>query len=190
MPPDEPPVVPLRSRQGWSPTARLQAGNQLRTRLTRCTSVVEVAETGAEFFRELLTASTVTISTYEDGRYKDVVNAGYLPRGEEKYPGEDCYYPETMYPASTERLHERGGYYTSDQADPIFEEYLASTPTGDATSILGVSIVSGGRIIGEVFATRSGRQSALDGQDFELTRDLGTTLGTYLRMAQRRERQR
>jgi hypothetical protein len=137
MSPDDEPI-PARNRQGWSSTARRHAGTQLRTRLNWFTEVVAVAEVGAEYLFELLGARTVTVTTYKDGRYQDLVNVGHLPSGEVRYP-KDCMYPETLYPVSTRALHEQGGYITPDTSDPLFLEFYASILGSDATSMMGVS---------------------------------------------------
>lgn len=177
--------IPVRGHQGWAPSTRLRAGTQLRTRLNWFTEVVAVAEAGAEYLCELLGARTVTVTTYKEGRFQDLVNVGHLPSGEVRYP-KDCMYPETMYPVSSRALHEQGGYITSDTSDPLFLEFYASMLGSDATSMMGVAIVSGGVTHGEVFLTRGRDQTAFDRDDFELARDLATTLGSALLAALRR----
>lgn len=178
--------VPFRGRGSWTPAARLAASDQMRQRLIGVSRTLDVAETGAEYLRELFTALTVTVSTLAEGRYRDLINVGYLPNGEVRYP-DDCLYPEGMYPDTTQLLHSEGGYFTSDIDDPAFKEFILTMPESEATSVMGVSVVSGGVPRGEVCLTRGQRQPAFDREDFELARDLATTFGTRLMMALRRE---
>ena len=177
-------VVPSRGRGGWDGAARLHAATQLRDRLNAHTSVLATAEAGAEYFRTLLKADTVTVSTYLDGRYRDLVNAGYLPAGEVRFPS-DSVYPDTLYPVTTEELRVHGGYFSVDTTDAVFKEWVAAVPRTKLASILGVGIVSGGSLRGEVCATRHD-VPGFDRDDFDLARDLATTLGSRLMMAIRR----
>lgn len=89
-------------------------------------------------------------------------------------------------PLGTEQLRRHGGYFTSDRDDPLFIEYLTLTPDPDVTAIMGVTLISGGTAHGEVLFTRGPTRSAFDIADLYLLRDLATTLGTRLRVAQRR----
>jgi hypothetical protein len=159
----------------------------MRARLAGLADLIEVAEAGAEYLRELFVASTVTVSTLHRERYQDLVNVGYLPTGEARYP-ENCVYPVTLYPETTRRLTVDGGYYTSDEDADLFKEFIEAMPTTDASSVMGVSIVSGGVARGEACLTRGPRQSAFDRADFELARDLATTFGTQLMIAMTRAR--
>lgn len=168
--------VPVRYRQGWTSAAQLTATNQLRARIAR---KVDVAESGAEYFLELFQGTTVTVSTLHRDRYRDLVNVGEIPVGEQRYP-QDCLYPVTLYPETTKQLELNGGYFTSDEELHLFKEFVEASPATDATSVMGVSMISGGVARGEVCLTRGPAQEPFDRRDFLLARDLATTLGTHL----------
>jgi len=168
------------------PLTSAQLAAALRAEINRFAELVPVAEAGAEFFRVTFSATTVTVTTYHRGRFRDLVNVGYLPPGEERYP-QDCLYPETLYPESLRALQLDGGYFTSDLADPRLLEY-SSTMAADATSVMGMAMVAGGEPRGEICLTRTGQQPPFDRQEFELARDLARLLGNRLMMALRRRR--
>jgi hypothetical protein len=135
--------------------------------------VRDIAKAGAEYFRELLDARTVSISMYEKGQYRELVNVGYLPSPDTWYPPQSAY-PDSMFPLATRDLKEHGGYLTSDLDDEKYREFAGSRDDPEVTSIMGVAIVSGGTLRGEVFLTRRRDQKAFDREDLDLERDLAT----------------
>ncbi len=174
--------VPLRRGKDWTTEARLQAANQLKARLGEQASVVGVAEAGADYVRELLNARTVTIIALKHGKYFDLVNVGYIPRGNHRYPSSRGY-PTWEYPLATKKLAVSGGYFTTDPQDPHFEEYVRVWDDPDVTSIMGVGIVSDGQLSGEIFHTRDSTQPPFDQNDVDLVRDLSTPFAAALVVA-------
>ena len=154
----------------------------MRARLTQAHELVDVADTGAEYLYRLLEAATVTVSTLEEGWYRDVVIVGDLAPGETRHP-EDLTYPESLYPVSSKALHDRGGYYTSDRTDPLILEFVEAMQGMEIGALMGVAIMSGGVARGEVNLTRRPGDPPFDREDFELVRDLATSFGTRLLVA-------
>jgi GAF domain-containing protein len=183
---DSPP--PSRGDATWTPEARLLALTQLRTNLARQTSVRDVAETGAEYYRHVLNARTVTIIALRDGKYFDLVNVGLIPRGNYRYPRSRGY-PTWEYPLATSQLDAGGGYFTQDASDPHFAEYVRVWDDPDVTSIMGVGIVCDDQLLGEVFHTRDDTQPPFDQSDLDLGRDLGMPFSIALSAAMSAERE-
>lgn len=173
-----------RAGHGWAATSRLRAANELREALGRHSQLTPVADAGAEFFLQLMTARTVTVTVLMDGVYCDLVIAGELPPGEVRYPA-DAVFAEELYPESTRLLRERGGYLTSDPQDPVSVEYAVSSVSLGFTSLMGVAIVQAGEVRGEVCLTRGPNQPAFTDDDFSLVRDLATSFGARLVTATR-----
>lgn len=179
---DETRTDPYRLRRGWSPTARLQATNQLRVALGERRRLLDVAEAGASFFCHLMVAKTVTVTTLIEDRYQDLVNIGELTLDDERFPP-DTIYPVSMYPLTTHLLTESGGYLSSDPADPVFQEIVTAMPYNGVNSLMGVAVVSGGTVRGEVGLTRGHGEPAFNREDFEVARDLATAFGSRLAVA-------
>jgi GAF domain-containing protein len=158
------------------------AADQLRELLEPTDDLIHVAESGAEYFRELLDAATVTVSQLVDGRYRDLVVVGDLPPGEERHPPA-AGYPQAEYPIATEALRVQGGYFGSGPEMPVFAEFVEALPLPEITSVMGVSIMSGGVARGEICLTRAPGGRDFDREDFELVRDLATVFGTQLLIA-------
>ena len=180
--------VPFRGAAPWTASARLHAAGQLRSRLLLHTSPTTVATVGAEYFRELFTARTVTVSTLQDNQYEDLVSVGFLPPREEFYPPEtadSALYPASLFPLAVEELRRHQGYFTSDLHDPKYAEFVGSRDDVDVSSIMGVAIMTAGALCGEVFCTRGAQQHAFDGEDLTLARDLATSFGSALMTALR-----
>jgi GAF domain-containing protein len=175
-------TVPFRGRGSWTPSARLHAAGQLRSRLLIQRTAFEIATVGAEYFHELFTARTVTVSTLEAGQYEDLVSIGYLPPREQFYPAESTY-AASLFPLAVKELDEHQGYFTSDLTDPNYAEFVGSRDDIDVASIMGVAMVTAGTLRGEVFCTRSHDQHAFDREDLELARDLSTSFASMLMTA-------
>ena len=146
---------------------------------------LDTAEAGAAYFHDLYIARTVTVSSYADGRYQDLVNVGHIESLDARFP-DDCMYPDSMYPLSTRELNTHGGYFTTDLDDAAYEEFTRSRHDPDVISILGVAMVTSGVLRGEIFMTRGRAEHPFDRSDLDLARDLATTFGSMLHMAMRR----
>lgn len=175
--------VPSRGHHGWMDPARLQAAGQLRSRLEGVTTSRDIARVGAEFFRELLDARAVSITSLEDGHYNELANIGTMPPPTSWYPRETVY-PESVYPSTSQRLR-AGGYFTADLDHHDYLELVGSRDDPDVTSVMGVPIDLGGHLGGEVFLTRGRDCRPFDTDDLESSRGLATILGESLREAAR-----
>ena len=132
MPPEVDDPVPFRGAGPWTPSARLRAAGQLRSRLVSQTSASEIATVGAEYLRELLTARTVTVSTLQHNQYHDLVSLGYLPPREHFYPAQDTY-PASLFPLAVTELRAHQGYFTVRSLRPR-ETPSSSGPATTLTS--------------------------------------------------------
>jgi GAF domain-containing protein len=157
----------------------VQAAEDLRGRLEHPATARDLAKAGAEFFRDLLQARTVSISTLEQGQYRELVNVGYLPSPNVWYPATSSY-SEELFPIATRSLEEHGGYFTADFQDPKFDEFVGSKADPDVASIMGIAMVTAGSLQGEIFLTRGQHQRPFDREDLDLARDLATTFGLAL----------
>lgn len=176
-------AVPTRGRGGsWTPSARLHAAGQLRSRLMVQRTPSEIARVGAAYFHELFTARTVTVSTLDSGQYHDLVSIGYLPPREQFYPP-DSTYAASLFPLAVKELNEHQGYFTADLNDPKYAEFVGSRHDSDVASIMGVAMMTAGTLRGEVFCTRSHEQEAFDREDLDLARDLSTSFASVLMAA-------
>ena len=169
-------AVAPESSPAWTPSARIRVAQQLSDRLTGLTDAVGLAECFADCVRDLLRARTVTIIALMDGKYFDIVNVGYIPPGNHRYPTSRGY-PTWEYPLGTETLALTGGYYTTDLSDPHFEEYVRVWDDPEVTSVMGAGIFADDRLHGEVFITRDRKQPPFAGEDLALVRELEPSFG-------------
>jgi GAF domain-containing protein len=181
--------VPVRVGSDWESEAQVLASAQLQGSLLAPTSLIDVAETGAEYFREIFNARTVTIIVLKDSKYFDIVNVGYIPPGNYHYPSSRGY-PTWEYPLATRQLDVGGGYFTRDVGDPHFQEYVRVWDDPDVTSIMGVGIVHDAELLGEIFHTRDDTRPPFDRSDLDLGRELGPTFASALSKAMARDAQR
>jgi GAF domain-containing protein len=172
-------------RQGWSDRARQEAVDQLRSELEGHRKLLVIAETGAELIRELLDARSVTVSTFTESHYQDLVNVGQLGQRDTRFPRDDVYM-EDLYPAATELLQLGKGYCSSQRNDLVFQEMQADTGEEDLGSVLGVPMISGGVVRGEVSMRRGLEQTPFTADDMQILQDLATVLGSHLWGASRR----
>jgi len=173
--------VPDRGLEGWTSSLRLLASTQLRSRLEQVTTRRDVARVGSEYFRDMLNARSVSITTLGDGRYKELVNVGTLPPPSSWYPKETVY-PETVYPLTTQKL-KAGGYFTASLDHLDYVELVGSRDDPEVQSVMGVPIVSGGQLRGEMFMARGYEQEPFDQEDLDASRDLAGVLGDSLQAA-------
>ena len=172
----------LRHRgERWGPAAQSAAYSQLSASLLAVSSLRDIAEAGAEYLRELLKARTVSIIALRDEKYFDVVNVGCIPHDLVRYPA-NIGYPTWEYPLATKELERFGGYFTTSTDDPRFIEYVRVRDDPEVTSIMGVGLIHGVQLWGEIFYTRDGKRRAFDENDMILARDLGTALARRLAM--------
>jgi len=141
----------------------------------------DVARVGSQYFRELLNARSVSVTTLEDGYFNELINVGTLPPPSGWYPKETVY-PESVYPATTEKLR-AGGYFTANLEDPDYVELVGSRDDSEVQSVMGVPIVSGGQLLGEVFMAHGHGQGPFDQEDLDASCDLAGYLGDSLQAA-------
>jgi GAF domain-containing protein len=162
----------------WNAAARKQIPDQLRQALGSRTRLLDIVEAGAEFLHAAFGARAVMIARLDGEVYRDLVNVGELPPGEDRFPTEASY-SDREYPIATRLLRESGGYIASTPGDDLFEElFVALPPT--VGSVMGVSIVSAGTARGEISMTRSKEQPPFNAQDFDVLRDLATIFGSRM----------
>lgn len=165
--------------------ARRGAMEALRTELSHHTQVSRIAEAAAEILRERFDARSVTVSTFTEGHWQDLVNVGQLGQRDKRFPRDDAYSYE-LYPVATRLLELGQGYRSSRPDDAVFQEMQMDTGEADLGSVMGVPMVSGGRVRGEVSMRRGQDQPPFSKDDMEVLKDLATVLGTHLWGALRR----
>jgi GAF domain-containing protein len=168
------PRVPL----VWNEAARKQIPGQLRQALGSRTRLLDIVEAGAEFLHTAFGARGVMVARLDGDVYRDLVNVGELPPGEDRFPTGGTY-SDREYPLATRLLRDSGGYIASTPGDDLFEELLVALPS-TVGSVIGVSIVSAGTARGEICMTRSKEQPAFTAQDFDVLRDLATIFGSRM----------
>jgi len=165
-------------RQAWGPSARVDATARIRDILDNTRGLLRTCELVAEEIRELVAARSVTISLIENGNYRDLVIVGYLGPGEERLP-RNHQYPATLYPTATELLLAQHAYVSS-QSPKIREEHMVDDSTVSAGCFMGIPIVAGNEVRGELFATRAKLVPEFTREDMEIVRDLVTQLGVRI----------
>jgi GAF domain-containing protein len=181
--------VPVRDHEGWSAPAQREATTQLQWRLQRVSIRRDVARVGSEFLRELFQARSVSLSTFGGSQYNELVSVGIFPPPSSWYP-EETVYPDSVYPRTTQKLRDGGGYFTSDLESPEYVELVGSRNDLDVFSVMGVPMVSAGDFRGEVFIARGHDQMPFDAEDLDISRGLATFLSDALQAATRRARVR
>jgi len=162
-------------RQAWGPSARVDATARIRDILEHTRGLLRTCELVAEEIRELVAARSVTISLIENGTYRDLVIVGYLGPNEERLP-KNYQYPAKLYPAATELLLAQHAY-VSTQSPKIREEHMVDDSTVSAGCFMGIPIIAGNEVRGELFATRAKLVPEFTEDDVEIVRDLITQLG-------------
>jgi GAF domain-containing protein len=162
-------------RQAWGPSARLDATARIRDILENTRGLLRTCELVGEEIRELVAARSVTISLIENDTYRDLVIVGYLAPGEERLP-RNHQYPATLYPTAYELLLSQRAYVSS-QSPQIREEHMVDDSTVSAGCFMGIPIIAGNEVRGELFATRAKLVPEFTQDDLDIVRDLLTQLG-------------
>jgi len=124
---------------------------------------------------EIMAATSAHITLIVDDQFCDLVNVGELDPDQVTFPVNQ-FYPLDSFPAAAERLLSHRGYLSTDTL-AVVTEYIAQHPRVVPASFMGVPIVAGGRVYGELFLTRAKNEPGFTSEDLELAIDLATVLG-------------
>ena len=163
----------------WSPTAKLAASNRLRSVIDDETGLRAVSEATAETVLEIMDAKSVSIILLDDRGCRDLVNVGQLAPGEYRFP-EDEAYPAGCYPAATTRLLAGEWYVSIGSGLDLLRKYGELTPEQNIGSVLGVPVMYGGEVWGEIFMLRGTQAAEFTTEDLQVARDLATQFGMGL----------
>jgi hypothetical protein len=168
----------VRYHRGWTGASRSDIIRKLVVTIDRYEDVTSLIHGSALAVHELMAASTVSVTLIIGDEFIDIVNVGYLGKGQVAFP-EDQRYPLSEYPAAAERLLSHRGYLSTESL-AVVEEYIAQLPYAVPECFMGVPIVAGGEVLGELFLSRQGDQPAYTHEDIELAIDVATVIGSRL----------
>ncbi len=168
--------TPYTHRRAWGPTARMAARTRLTNAIDAHNGLLTVAEAAANVVREELSARTVTVTLLEKDVYRDLVKVGSYGPDEQIDPSES--FPASLYPEATARLLAQQSYVSSEQIPDIEREHLQIVSPDLVSAFMGVPIVAGGEVRGEIFATRRAGEPPFTPDDVDVARDFATQLGS------------
>jgi GAF domain-containing protein len=163
----------------WSPTAKLAASNRLRSVIDDETGLRAVSEATAETVLEIMDAKSVSIILLDDRGCRDLVNVGQLAPGEHRFP-EDEPYPVGCYPAAHNRLLAGEWYVSIGSGLDLLHQYDELAPVQGIGPVLGVPIMYGGDVWGEIFMLRGTQAAQFTTEDLHVASDLATQFGMGL----------
>lgn len=164
-----------RYHRGWTGAGRSDIIRHLVITVDPFEELTSLAYGAAVSISEIMVATSAHITLIVDDKFCDLVNVGELDPDQEIFPVNQ-YYPLDSYPAAAERLLSHRGYVSTDTL-AVVKEYIEQNPRVVPASFLGVPIVAGGRVFGELFLTREEGVPPFTGEDLELAMDLATVLG-------------
>jgi|SRR4051812_6646914 len=167
----------VRYHRGWTGSSRSDIIRKLVVTIDRYEDVTSLIHGSAVAVHELMAASTVSVTLILGDEFVDIVNVGHLEKGQAAFPDER--YPLSAYPAAAERLLSHRGYLSTDSL-AVVEEYVAQLPYAVPPCFMGVPIVAGGEVLGELFLSRQGDQPNYTHEDVELAIDVATVIGSRL----------
>ena len=161
--------------RGWSGRSRSEIIRHLVVAVDRHDTLQTLAYGAATAIREILAASTAHISLIVGDQFLDVVNVGEIAPDQVVLPV-DQYYALSSYPATAERLLSHRGYLSTELLE-VVAEYIRQSPRPVQPCFMGVPMVAQGKVLGEVFVTRSAGEPPFTWEDLDLAVDLGTVVG-------------
>ncbi|HVQ87491.1 MAG TPA: GAF domain-containing protein [Actinomycetes bacterium] len=172
------PPDPYLYRRAWSANTRDAASKRIRTVLDEASGLIPVAEAMGEAFLDIMVASAVSISLLDEDGYRDLVNVGKLGQGEVRFPNER--YPISLYPAAAARLLARQGYISADGTLDLDADHPHLSAWAGVGCFMGVPIVAGAEVRGEVLMVRGKNNPVFSAEDLEVAGDLATQFGARL----------
>ncbi len=157
----------------WNATAKLAASNRLRSVIDDESGLRAVSEATAETVMEIMDAKSVSIVLLDDRGYRDLVNVGQLAPGEHRFP-EDEPYPAGCYPTATTRLLAGEWYVTIGSSPDLLRQYEELSPQQSIGPVLGVPVMYGREVWGEIFMLRGRHTADFTTEDLQVARDLAT----------------
>ncbi len=167
-----------RYHRGWTGPGRSDIIRHLVVTIDPFEELSSLAYGAAVSVAEIMAASSAHITLIVDDQFCDLVNVGELDPDQVTFPVNQ-YYPLDSYPAAAARLLSHRGYLSTDTL-AVVTEYIEANPDVVPASFMGVPIVAGGRVYGELFITRGEGEPGFAGEDLELAMDLATVLGSRI----------
>lgn len=179
---------PFPFTHGWSGEARHDAAERFDEALQVHEDLLPSSEAAAVTVLEILKADRVSITVVEgDNNLRDVVNVGRLQPDQVRFPVRRIY-PMSDYPAATERLLAGLGYLSTSKSLDVVREIVAQSPHPIEGCFMGVPIVFGGEVLGELWALRGVDAPPFMPEDQDLVTDFATQFGSRLPQLLRRQR--
>jgi GAF domain-containing protein len=169
-----------RFRQGWGSATRAEAANQIRSQIADETDLLEASEALAEEMAKLFAADACSVSLLDDTGYRDLVNVGDLDETDSRFPDGNHRFPVSQFPLSTGLLLDGTGYLSTNSQSALYREFQGMWPQMPDGSFMGVPIVAGGRVSGELYLARGHTRPPFTPEDLQLARDVATAFGSAL----------